>query len=148
METLPYPTERLALGAFAGSMGAALAAWAWLTVWEGMGHHAEWWVAVLLASVAAGVAFGLDAVSTARFGRAMIAACERAPLLRVAARRYGLRSCFIVQAAAEACLVAVAPWLLAPMPEHHVLVSLLVCASAAHCYGWRQNGRLWDVCAE
>ena len=137
--------ERLAPGVFAVAMCAALAAWAWawLTVWEGMGYRAEWWA----ASVAAGAAFLLDARSTARFGRGMIAACERAPLLRAAARRYILRSCFVLQAAVEVCLVAVAPWLLPSLPAHHALVSVLVIISAAHCYGWRRNSRLWEACA-
>ncbi|MCE2508987.1 MAG: hypothetical protein J4G04_06815 [Nitrosopumilaceae archaeon] len=144
MET-PHPTERLASGVFAAALCVALAAWAWMTVWEGMGHRAEWWAAVLAASVAAGAAFIMDARSTAKFGRRMIAACERAPLLRLAARRYTLRSCFGLQAAAEACLVAAAPWLLSFLPAHHALVDLLILVSVVHSYGWRQNSRLWEA---
>ena len=142
-----HPMERLAPGVFAVAICMAPAAWAWLTIWEGMGYHAAWWAAVLAASVAAGAAFLLDASSTAKFGRGMIAACEGAPLLRAAARRYTLRSCFALQAVAEACLVAAAPWLLSPLPAHHVLVSLLVIVSVVHCYGWRRNSRLWEACA-
>lgn len=141
-----YAVKRLAPGVFAAAMCAALAAWAGLAVWEGTGHHAAWWAAVLAASVAAGAAFMLDARSTARFGRGMVAACEGAPLLRLAARRYTLRSCFILQAAAEASLVAAAPWLLSPLPAHHAVLGLLVLVSAAHCYGWVQNSRLWEAC--
>lgn len=147
MRICPYPTEWLAPSVFAAALGSALAAWAWLTVWEGMGYHAEWWVAVMAASVAAGAAFSLDANSTAKFGRRMIAECEQAPLLRLAARRYGVRSCLVLQAATEACLVVATPWLLAPMPAHHVLVSMLVCVTVAHGCGWRQNSRLWRECA-
>ena len=147
MEILPHLAERLAPGVFVLSLGMALAIWMWLTVWEGMGYHAEWWAAVLPAASAAGAAFVLDAGSTARFGRRTIASCEQAPLMRLAAQRYGLRSCLVIQATAEACLVAATPWLLVSMPGHHVLVSMLVCVSAAHCYGWRQNSRLWRECA-
>ena len=147
IDMIVHPTERLAPGVFMAAMCVALAAWAWLTIWEGMGSRAEWWAAVLAASVAAGAAFVMDARSTAKFGRGMVASCERAPLLRAAARRYTLRSCFILQAAVEVCLVAVAPWLLSSLPAHHVLVSLLVIVSVAHCYGWRRNSRLWEACA-
>ena len=136
-----HAAERLVPGVLA----AALAALAGLAVWEGTGHPAEWWAMALAASVAAGAAFVLDARSTARFGRGMVAAYEQAPLLRAAARRYTLRYCFAMQAAAEACLVAAAPWLLPSLPAHHALVGLLVAVSAAHCYGWMHNSRLWEA---
>lgn len=141
METTPHPAERLAPGVFT----VALAALVGLTIWEGTGHPAEWWAVVLAASVAAGAAFILDARSTARFGRGTVAACEWAPLLRAAARRYTLRYCFALQAAAEICLVAAAPWLLPSLPAHHALAGLAAAVSAAHCYGWMCNSRLWEA---
>ena len=148
METAPHPAERPAPGVLA----AALAAWAGLTIWEVAGHPAEWWAIVLAASVAAGAAFILDAGSTARFGRGTVAAYEWTPLLRAAARRYTLRSCFILQAAAEAglvaavpCMVAAAPWLLPSLPAHHALAGLAVAVSVMHCCGWVCNSRLWEA---
>lgn len=145
MGTAQHPAERLAPGVLAAALCAVLAAWAGLAAREAMGCHAEWWAAVLSASLAAGAAFVLDAGSTARFGREMVAAREWAPLLRAAARRYPLRHCFALQAAVEACLVAAAPWLPTSIPAHHALVGLAVVISAAHCYGWRRNSRLWEA---
>lgn len=145
MRAAPHLAERPAPGVLA----AALAALAGLTIWEVAGHHVEWWAVVLAASAAAGAAFILDARSTARFGRGTVAAHEWTPLLRAAARRYTLRSCFAIQAAAEACLVAAvpcmvaaAPWLLPSMPAHYALAGLAVAVSVMHCCGWVCNSRL------
>lgn len=136
-------TERFAPGVFAAALGATLAVWAWMTIRDGMGHHVEWWPALLLASALAGAAFVLDARSTARFGRRMIIKCEGSPLLRALARRYTLRSSLIVQAMVEAGLVASTPWSIHTLPAHHMVVGLLVLVAVAHCYGWRRNSRLW-----
>ena len=152
MRAAPHLAERPAPGVLA----AALAALAGLAVWDVTGHTVEWWAIVLAASVAAGSAFILDARSTARFGRGAVAAYEWTPLLRAAARRYTLRSCFVIQAAAEACLVAAAPclvaaapclvaaapWLLPSMPAHYALAGLAVAVSVMHCCGWVCNSRL------
>lgn len=147
METAMRMTERLALGVFAAALGATLATWTLLTIWDGMGHHVEWWPVLLPASALAGAAFVLDAGSTAKFGRGMIIKCERAPLLRWLARRYTLRSCFAVQAAAEAGLVAAVPWSTSTLPAHHAVVGLLVLVGVVHCCGWRRNSRLWAEAA-
>ena len=145
MRAAPHLAERPAPGVLA----AALAALAGLAVWDVTGHTVEWWAIVLAASVAAGSAFILDARSTARFGRGAVAAYEWTPLLRAAARRHSLRSCFIIQAAAEACLVAAAPclvaaapWLLPSMPAHYALAGLAAAVSVMHCCGWVCNSRL------
>lgn len=145
MRAAPHLAERPAPGVLA----AALAALAGLAAWDVTGHHVEWWAVVLAASAAAGAAFILDAGSTARFGRGTVAAHEWTPLLRAAARRHSLRSCFAIQAAAEACLVAAvpcmvaaAPWLLPSMPAHYALAGLAVAVSVMHCCGWVCNSRL------
>ena len=143
METAKLTTERLALGVLVAALGATLVTWTLLTIWDGMGHHVEWWPVLLPASALAGAAFILDARSTAKFGRSLIIKCERAPLLRWLARRYTLRSCFAVQAVAEAGLVAAVPWSISTLPVHHAVVGLLVLIAAVHCCGWRRNSRLW-----
>lgn len=127
---------------FAPLMGVTLSIWVWWVILEGMGRHVEWWTAVLPACALLGSAFGLDAASTARFGRRWIAACESSPLMRVVAGRYGLLPGVAVQAAAVACLLAVQPLLFGPL-SHHALLGSMVVLSAAHLACSASNDRYW-----
>ena len=70
--------------------------------------------------------FYMGVSSTMTFGRQLIIAWERSPLMTMMVRRYGVWHGIVAQAAAEACFLACLPLILSSMPAHHVLLSAAV----------------------
>ena len=139
---LPLIEKRLSF-LFIILTGATLSTWTAFIIWEGMNHQTEWWMAIIPAAAMLACAFSMDASSTLTFGRRLIIAWERSPLMSMMARRYGVMHGLAAQAAAEACFLACLPLILPNIPAHHVLLSAAVMLAAAHCYAWRTNNRYW-----
>ena len=141
-------TERTAQRAFAPSLWLTLFAWGWLAGSELMGYRADWRVVVVLAPATLGLGFMLDAASTTKFGRKMVADLEAAPLMRIITRRYGLGCGVASQVFIEAAWVAVMVMVLGHMYGHlllayHLLAIMAIPMAVFHYAAWVSNNQYW-----
>lgn len=140
------PIEQSLCCAFVIFTGITLATWTALVIIEGMNHQVEWWMAVIPAAIMLGCAFAMDASSTIRFDRRMVAACDSSPLMMVMARRYGVLHGIVAHAVLEACFLAVILLASPDMAAHHLMLGAAALMAVTHCRAWASNNRYWGCC--